>query len=149
MTGISRKALSRRAGWLGGAAIAAAAVSFAVLPAHDAPAHAVGESVAPVFSQPLPNVPGSSLTAVVVDYAPGGKSDAHHHAGSVFAYVLSGEILSKLDDGPEVVYHAGESFFEPPGTRHAVSANASQTEPARLLAIIVAETGAKLTVSDE
>lgn len=107
------------------------------------------EAVTPVFSAELPNVPGSSLTAVVVDYPPGVSSAAHHHAGSVFAYVLEGAIRSRLDDGEAVVYQAGESFFEPPGTRHAVSENASGTEPARLLAVFVAESGATLTSPDE
>ena len=88
--------------------------------------------VRPVFTQTLPNVPGKSLTAIVVSYAPGGKSAEHHHAGSVFAYVLSGAIRSECSaTGPVRVYGAGESFFEPPGSEHLVSENASATEPAR------------------
>ncbi len=54
---------------------------------------ATGDQVTPVFSQKLPNVPGKSLTAIVVSYPPGGKSTSHHHSGSVFAYVLSGSDL--------------------------------------------------------
>jgi quercetin dioxygenase-like cupin family protein len=84
-----------------------------------------------------------------MEYAPGGRSASHHNAGSVFADVLDGAIRSKLDDGSEVVYRAVESFFEPPGTRHALSENASGTERAKLLAVFVAETGAKLTTFDE
>jgi quercetin dioxygenase-like cupin family protein len=84
---------------------------------------------------------------VVVNYAPGGKSGAHHHAGSVFAYVLSGAIRSQVStDGPAKVYKAGESFFEPPGSSHLVSENASQTEPASLIAVFVADDGATLTL---
>jgi len=106
--------------------------------------------VKPVMAQKLPNVPGKNLTAVVVTYAPGGKSPAHRHAGSVFAYVLSGEIRSQVSAaGPAKVYKAGESFFEPPGSRHLVSENASTTEPASLLAVIVAEDGTTLTTYDE
>jgi quercetin dioxygenase-like cupin family protein len=60
-------------------------------------------------------VPGKTLTAIVVQYAPGGSSPAHRHAGSVFAYVLSGQIRSENSaTGPVRVYHAGETFFEPP-----------------------------------
>ncbi|MDQ7248636.1 cupin domain-containing protein [Dongia sedimenti] len=100
-----------------------------------------------VFSQALPNVPGKVLSAVVVNYAPGGKSGAHHHAGSVFAYVLSGAIRSQVStDGPAKVYQAGESFFEPPGSSHLVSENASATEPASLIAVFVADDGATLTL---
>jgi len=90
------------------------------------------------------------LTAIVVKYAPGGKSGAHHHAGTVFAYVLSGAIRSENSaTGPMKVYKAGESFFEPPGSRHLISENASANEPASLLAIFVADANARLTTFDK
>jgi len=99
-----------------------------------------------VFSAQLPNVPGKTLTAIVVEYGPGGSSPAHRHAGSVFAYVLSGQIRSENSaTGPVRVYRAGETFFEPPGSTHLVSANASDAEPASLLAVFVAEDHAQLT----
>ncbi|HVY63225.1 MAG TPA: cupin domain-containing protein [Gammaproteobacteria bacterium] len=113
--------------------------------------HARGQTPAgqakPLFSAPLPNVPGKRITAVVVDYAPGGESAKHHHAGSVLAYVVSGTIRSQNSvTGPVRDYRAGEAFFEPPGSVHLVSENASATEPARLLAIFVADDGARLTM---
>lgn len=109
-----------------------------------------GGAVRQVLAEKLPNVPGKSLTAVVVTYPPGGKSGKHHHAGSVFAYVLSGAIRSRVSgQGPARVYKAGESFFEPPGSEHLVSENASATEPASLLAVFVADDGAKLTTFDK
>jgi len=99
-----------------------------------------------VFSKALPNVPGKTLTAVVVDYAAGGKSPAHQHSGSVFAYVLSGAIRSENSaTGPVKTYRAGEVFFEPPGSVHRISENASQSEPASLLAVFVADDRARLT----
>jgi quercetin dioxygenase-like cupin family protein len=123
---------------------ATAVVALAIAGAHAA--HAEGDKVTPVRSEKLPNVRGKSLTAVVVNYAPGGKSASHHHAGSVLAYVLSGSIRSENSaTGPVKVYQAGESFFEPPGSEHLVSENASATEPASLLAIFVADDGAQLT----
>jgi len=98
----------------------------------------------------LPNVPGKTLSAVVVNYAPGGKSPSHHHAGSVFALVLSGAIRSENSaTGPAKIYKAGESFFEPPGSTHSITVNASATEPASLLAVFVADDDAKLTVFDK
>jgi quercetin dioxygenase-like cupin family protein len=104
------------------------------------------ETVKPVFAGALPNVPGNNLSAVLVTYKPGERSATHHHAGSVFAYVLSGAIRSQVSgDAEPKVYKAGESFFEPPGSDHLVSENASDTEPASLLAVIVAEDGATLT----
>ena len=112
--------------------------------AHDA------ETVKQIFSKQLPNVPGNSMTAFVVEYAPGGKGQAHHHAGSVFAYVLEGEIRSQISDGqPAKVYKAGEFFYEPPGSDHLVSENASATKPAKLLAVFVADDKAVLTAPGE
>ena len=69
-------------------------------------------------------------------YGPGGYSSAHTHPQSAFIYatVLEGAIRSQVNDGPVTTYKAGESFSELPGDRHRVSANASDTEPAKLLA---------------
>lgn len=104
------------------------------------------ESVRKVSEAKLANAPGNTLTAEVVDYPPGGKSSVHHHAGSVFAYVLTGSIRSQNSaTGPARIYKPGETFFEPPGSVHLISENASTSEPASLLAIHVAEDGAVLT----
>jgi quercetin dioxygenase-like cupin family protein len=104
------------------------------------------ERVRQLFAGKLANVPGHTLTAEVVDYPPGGKSSVHHHAGSVFAYVLTGRIRSQNSaTGAARIYKAGESFFEPPGSDHLVSENASASEPASLLAIHVAADEAVLT----
>ncbi|MCK1513383.1 cupin domain-containing protein [Bradyrhizobium sp. 190] len=131
-----------------GRAAAMAVVALAIVGAPAA--YAEGDKVTPVRSEKLPNVPGKSLTAVVVNYAPGGKSASHHHAGSVFVYVLSGSIRSENSaTGPARVYKAGETFFEPPGSEHLVSENASTTEPASLLAVFVADDGAQLTTFDK
>ncbi len=102
----------------------------------------------PIFSQKLPNAPGKTLTAVAVDYDPGAASLPHHHAGVVFAYVVSGAVRSQIDETGPHVYQAGEFFFEGLGAHHSVSENASSTEPAKLLAIFVADDGASLTVRD-
>ena len=105
-----------------------------------------------VFDHTLPNVPGKSMRGVLVEYGPGGSSPAHTHASSAFIYatVLEGAIRSKVNDGPETVYHAGQSFAELPGDHHGVSENASATEPARLLAVFVVDTDEQnLTINDK
>jgi len=109
-----------------------------------------GEHVAHIFVKPLANIPGKTLTALTVDYAPGGVSPPHHHAkeAEVFAYVVDGAVRSKVNDEPERVYEAGQFWYEPPGASHAVSANASSTDPARILAVIVADDGVELTIVD-
>jgi quercetin dioxygenase-like cupin family protein len=106
---------------------------------------------APVFDQPIPNIPGKSLIAAEVTYAPGAKSPSHHHAKSafIFAYVVSGAVRSQVDDQPVKIYKAGETWFENPGAHHKVSENASATEPAKLLAVFVVDTNDKpLTTVD-
>jgi quercetin dioxygenase-like cupin family protein len=99
------------------------------------------ETVKPVFKHAIPNIPGKNLVAVVVNYAPGGKSSPHHHAKSAFIYahVLTGAIRSVVGDEPAKVYQTGESFYEEPGAHHRVSENASETEPASLLAVFVVD----------
>jgi len=125
-------------------AVLTAAALFAA-PAGNAAGGDASETVKPVASHDLPNLSGKRLTAIVVTYAPGAKSARHHHAGSVWAYVLSGAIRSQNSaTGPAKVYRAGESFFEPPGSEHVVSENASATEPASLLAVHIADDGAPL-----
>jgi quercetin dioxygenase-like cupin family protein len=110
----------------------------------------VGVEVKPVRVEKLANAPGKTPTVVTVNYAPGGKSGVHHHTGSVFAYVLSGAIRSENSaTGPVKVYKAGESFFEPPGSEHLISENASATEPSSMLAVFVADDGARLTTFDK
>ncbi|HYZ24347.1 MAG TPA: cupin domain-containing protein [Rhodopila sp.] len=110
-----------------------------------------GAKVKLIYDHALPNVPGKSVKAVLVEYAPGGASPAHRHAKSafIFATVLDGAVRSQVNDGPAKVYHAGESFTELPGDRHVISENASQTEPARLLAVFVVDSSETvLTVPD-
>jgi len=101
----------------------------------------------PVFQHDLPDLVlhGWSVTTVEVNYAPGGSSTAHRHPGLTFAYVLEGEIVSRVGDEPEKTYATGEMWMETPGQLHAVSRNASTTKPARLLAILLAEKGKQLT----
>jgi quercetin dioxygenase-like cupin family protein len=112
-------------------------------PAPAAPAAQVQQ----LLNENLANAPGQKLTAVTVTYPPGGRSDAHRHAGSVFAFVISGKIRSQNSaTGPAKVYNAGEGFFEPQGSTHLISENASATEPASLLAVFVAPDGAVLTM---
>jgi len=115
-------------------------------------AHGPEATVTPNFSHAIPNVPGKSLVAVEVSYPPGGASAPHHHAGSAFiyAYVLAGEIESQVGDGPARIYKSGEAFHEAPGAHHRISRNASNTAPARLLAVFVLDTGDQpLTTPDE
>lgn len=108
--------------------------------------------VTQIFDRELPNVPGKSLRAVLVEYGPGASSPSHRHPRSAFIYatVLEGKIRSQVNDEPARVYKTGEAWTEQPGDHHKVSANASDTEPARLLAIFVVDTSDKdIVIPDE
>lgn len=110
------------------------------------------EQIKVVFEHALPNVEGKRVVAVVVNYPPGGKSLAHHHAPSAFiyAYVLSGAVRSQVGNDAAKVYHAGEGFYEMPGSHHRISENASDKEAASLLAFFVVDSGdAPLTRPDQ
>lgn len=100
-----------------------------------------------VFEHDLPdlNLKGWSVTVVEVSYGPGESSGAHRHPGITIAYVLEGEVRSKVGDDPETLYTTGQMFLETPNQLHAVSRNASTTKPARLLAVMLVEKGKQLT----
>src|SRR5262245_24664967 len=101
----------------------------------------------PVFKHDLPNLTmdGWEVTVSYVDYVPGRVGAAHKHPGFVLAYVLEGTVITKISDQEQRTYKTGEMFFEPPGSTHEVSRNASDSQPARLLAMIFARKGVPLT----
>lgn len=84
-------------------------------------------------------LPHDSVSLVEVSYGPGGSSKAHHHPCPVIAYVISGALRSKVGDKPESTYTAGQTFYEPLGSEHRVSANASQTDSVKFLAFFVCD----------
>ncbi len=111
-----------------------------------------GGDVKVVFERAIPNIEGKRMVAVVVNYPPGGRSPAHHHAPSAFIYahVLSGAIRSQVDDEPAKVYHVGEGFYEVAGSHHRISENASDRDPASLLAVFVVDSkDTPLTIPDK
>ena len=124
-----------------GAAILAAVSIPSAVSAHQ-------ETVSPLFERALPNVPGKTLVAIEVLYPPGAASPSHTHPKSAFiyAYVLSGEVISAVDDEKPRIYRAGESWHEVPGAQHRVSRNASATKPAKLLVVFVLDPGERQLV---
>ena len=104
-----------------------------------------GPKVTIVFDHAIPNVPGKSMKGILVEYGPGVATGAHIHPKSAFTYatVLEGAVRTSVNDGPAVVYKAGQTFAEMPGDRHSVDENASKTEPAKMLAVMVVDTDTK------
>jgi quercetin dioxygenase-like cupin family protein len=106
--------------------------------------------VTTLMKQAIAEFPGHEVTMITLDIPPGGGSPAHRHPGHhTFGYVLEGAYKIKVEDGPEKVLHRGESFYEAPGQLHAVSRNASDTEPAKVLVLMLAESGKPVTVPEK
>jgi quercetin dioxygenase-like cupin family protein len=104
-----------------------------------------------VYEHALPDVPGKSIRGVLVEYAPGSYSPSHTRAKSaiIYATVQEGAVKTQINDGPVRTFTAGENFTELPGDHHGVSANASETQPAKLLAVFVVDTDqTELTIPD-
>jgi quercetin dioxygenase-like cupin family protein len=106
---------------------------------------APGVKVTQVYDHKVPGSPTKSLKGVLVEYEPGAANPAHTHAKSalIYATVLEGAVLNQLNGGPVRTFTKGQNFTELPGDRHDVSANASKTEPAKLLAVFVVDTDDK------
>jgi quercetin dioxygenase-like cupin family protein len=102
--------------------------------AHEA---APSEKVTVLQDQMLKNAPGKKALMIEVDYKPGQSSIAHKHEGTAMAYVISGEIISQVKGEKAITYKAGEYWYEPAGSEHLVSKNASTTKPAKLLVFMV------------
>jgi len=99
------------------------------------------DKVSVLMKQSLADMAGKVATVLTVDYAPGAVSDAHVHPGSVFAYVLEGSVVSQGEGEKALTYTKGQSWYEPPKQPHLVSKNASQTEPAKILVILLSQEG--------
>jgi quercetin dioxygenase-like cupin family protein len=95
---------------------------------------------------PAVNLDGWQMTGSEVSYGPGESSNRHRHPGFVCGYVLEGQYRFAVAGQPETVLSAGQMFFENPGDIHAVSGNASQTQPARILAIVFTKKGDPVTI---
>jgi quercetin dioxygenase-like cupin family protein len=85
------------------------------------------------------------VTVSEITLAPGSVGQAHRHPGFVLVYVLEGEVVAKVSGSPQATYSTGQMFYEYPGSTHEVSRNASETKPARFLALIFAKKGLPLT----
>lgn len=101
--------------------------------AHEGPS----EKVTVLQDEALKNVPGKKAMMIEVDYQPGQSSIAHKHEGTAMAYVLEGAVTSQVKGEKAITYKAGQYWYEPAGSEHLVSKNASATKPAKLLVFMV------------
>jgi quercetin dioxygenase-like cupin family protein len=99
-------------------------------------------AVKPLLSKDLVGIPGKELIMLTVEYIPGGASLPHRHDAQVFVYVLEGEVVMQVKGSPELHLHPGDTFYESPTDIHTISANASQSSPAKILVFMVKDKGA-------
>lgn len=100
-------------------------------------AHDPSEKITVLQEQLLKNAPGKKAMMIEVDYQPGQSSIAHKHEGTAMAYVLEGEVISQVKGEQAITYKKGQFWYEPAGSEHLVSKNASQSKPAKLLVFMV------------
>lgn len=95
-----------------------------------------------LMTKSLPNIPGKEATMLLVEYPPGSEDPVHRHNASTFVYVLEGSIVMQMKGGRKVTLHPGQTFYEDPRGIHLVGRNASNTKPAKFVAILVKDKGA-------
>jgi quercetin dioxygenase-like cupin family protein len=105
--------------------------------------------VTPLMTKDLPEYPGKEVLMITVEHAPGGSSAIHRHNAHAFVYVLEGSVIMQLKNGEQVTLTPGQPFYEGPDDVHLVDRNASSTEPAKFLVVLIKNKGAPALVPVE
>ena len=112
-------------------------------------AQAPGQRTTELFNQVMDDVLGRRLTVRLSERDPGNGSAAHRHPGShTVGYIIEGTYEVKINDGPARTLKPGEVFYEPPNALHAISRNASTTQPLKYLVIQVSDPTKPATVPE-
>ena len=98
--------------------------------------------VTTLFSRDLSDIPGKEGTMMIVEYPPGGADPVHRHNANALVYVLEGSVIMQVKGSEPVTLGAGQTFYEGPNDIHVVGRNASKTEPAKFLVVLVKNKGA-------
>lgn len=120
-----------------GTALALACPAQLTSPAHAAPQPVV----TPVMQKDLPDEPGKEMVMLAVDYPPGAVESIHRHDAHAFVYVLEGTVIEQVRDGKEVTLTPGQTFYEGPDDVHTVGRNASATQPAKFVVVLLKKKG--------
>ncbi|HYS64198.1 MAG TPA: cupin domain-containing protein [Paraburkholderia sp.] len=105
--------------------------------------------VTPLMTQPLDDYPGKEALMIAVEYPPGAADPVHRHHAHGFIYVLEGSIVMQVKGGKEVTLTPGQTFYEGPNDVHTVGHNASQTQPARFIVLLLKDKGAPILVPEK
>ncbi|HEY4350865.1 MAG TPA: cupin domain-containing protein [Paraburkholderia sp.] len=128
---------------------AMALVTLTALSAGAARAAAPEAIVTPLMTQPLPDYPGKEALMIMVEYPPGSVDPVHRHNAHAFVYVLEGTIEMQLKGGKQVTLKPGQTFYEGPNDVHTVGRNASQTQPAKFIVLLLKDKGAPVLVPEK
>lgn len=102
--------------------------------------------VTPMMSKDLNDFPGKEGMMITVEYPPGGADPVHRHNANAFVYVLEGAVVMQLKGGKEVTLKPGDTFYEGPNDVHVVGRNASKTQPAKFVVVLLKNKGAPALV---
>lgn len=120
--------------------------SMAIGVAHAAAPEAV---VTPLMKKPLDDYPGKEALMIAVTYPPGSVDPVHRHHAHGFIYVVEGSIVMQVKGGKEVTLMPGQTFYEGPNDVHTVGRNASQTQPAKFIVLLLKDKGAPVLVPEK
>jgi quercetin dioxygenase-like cupin family protein len=98
--------------------------------------------VTSLLSKDLPESPGKEALMISVVYPPGAKDPVHRHHAHALLYVLEGSVVMQVNGGKEVTLTPGQSFYEGPTDIHTIGRNASDTQPAKFIVVLVKDKGA-------
>src|SRR5262245_19510440 len=121
-------------------------IALALLSLMTGTAMAEEPKVTALMSKDLAESPGREALMITVEHAPGGSSAVHRHNAHAFVYVLEGSVVMELKGGQQVTLTAGQSFYEGPDDVHVVDRNASGTQPAKFLVVLIKDKGAPAVV---
>jgi quercetin dioxygenase-like cupin family protein len=105
--------------------------------------------VTSLMSKDLPEHPGKEMLMIIVEHAPGGSSPIHRHHAQALVYVLEGSVVMQVKGGEQVTLTPGQTFYEGPDDVHVVDRNASSTQPAKFLVVLIKDKGAPALVPVE
>ena len=106
-------------------------------------------TVTPLMTRTLPDMPGKEALMLTVVYPPGGGDPVHRHNAHAFVYVLDGSVVMQLKGQEPVTLTAGQTFYEGPDDVHVVGRSASATKPAKILVLLLKKQGAPAVVPAE
>jgi quercetin dioxygenase-like cupin family protein len=121
-------------------------VSLFLLYLMTSPITAQQAEVVPLMSRDLTDIPGKEAVMITVTYPPGSSDPVHRHYAHAFVYVLEGSVVMQVKGGKEVTLTPGQTFYEGPDDIHVVGRNASKTQPAKFLVVMLKDKGSPILV---